>query len=612
MLKKWLFLFCLSPLLCSCDDDIGKVYGEPCPPDGGEMASQYKYDADVKQCESRHLCVGKGSNTYRCELGTECGPGQVKCGTKCVDPASNRDFCGAKGDCDDQGDQNTRGKACADTEMCVFGECKAECTVGQAFCEGLCIDPKSDTKFCGATGTTKSCGSFTECKNGRICSEGTCQCPTGHILCNSFCIDPKTNPDYCGATCEGDNVGAICNAKTQYCAEGVCANIECASGETICSDSQGAPVCQELKTQSTEHCGACFWDCDAHALANAKSNACLGGKCQYECVEGYTNCGTATQPRCIQTDSMQSNPHHCGSCNTVCTATQTCSAGACVDSTECESKPVCSANACSNSDTKCGASCLNCSTDQEATHGFCSSQNVCVLTECKAGYHLSDNKRACIQNSETSCAPRDSSLAVDCVSLKREGADGVDCDAQGLCVVKSCARGYILNVSKTQCVERKSSCYDVEALIQGDGASGRCIISECAKGYHIVKGEGGKSDRCMPNSTEECGASSASSTVSCNADETISEARCNANGQCIAVACANQEQCSDSPLREATACSAEGQCAQYRCAQGFEICAQNKVCLRLDGISAEECAACPDTCRDGQRCVKEGEVLVCK
>lgn len=54
------------------------------------------------------------------------------------------------------------------------------------------------------TGGASSCGA---CKYGTSCVAGACKpdCPAGEVFCNGACIDPKTDAQFCGATLGCDN-----------------------------------------------------------------------------------------------------------------------------------------------------------------------------------------------------------------------------------------------------------------------------------------------------------------------------------------------------------------------------------------------------------------------
>lgn len=127
-----------------------------------------------KECPGAALCNGEG----RCEL--TCAKGQVECDGVCVDPKTDRTHCGAVKDC--RGDN--AGKACKSGEICNgSGSCETSCQEGLLDCDKLCIDPKTDRNHCGAKGDCKDEEAGDVCGDGKICVNGECVigCQTGLI-----------------------------------------------------------------------------------------------------------------------------------------------------------------------------------------------------------------------------------------------------------------------------------------------------------------------------------------------------------------------------------------------------------------------------------------------
>ena len=76
-----------------------------------------------------------------------CPAGQLDCGGRCIDPLTDRTFCGATNDCTGA----DVGVTCAAGQVCATGACAVSCPAGQLDCGGRCIDPFTDRTFCGAT-----------------------------------------------------------------------------------------------------------------------------------------------------------------------------------------------------------------------------------------------------------------------------------------------------------------------------------------------------------------------------------------------------------------------------------------------------------------------------
>src|SRR5690606_29489786 len=116
------------------------------------------------------------------------------------------------------------GERCGDgvlqgEEQCDGGpDCNAACTLGacqegQLRCgqEAACVDPLSDSQFCGASGDCQGNNDGQVCPTNAQCSGGRCQCPNGGVICDSRCIDPMQDDQFCGAVdnCAGDDKNGV-------------------------------------------------------------------------------------------------------------------------------------------------------------------------------------------------------------------------------------------------------------------------------------------------------------------------------------------------------------------------------------------------------------------
>ena len=97
------------------------------------------------------------------------------------------------------------------------------CEDGEVACDGECVDPLSDTEFCGAQGNCEDDDAGELCDEGEICVEGACEldCLEGEVACDGSCVDPLTNDDYCGADAECELFSAC--SELQQCIAGGCA-----------------------------------------------------------------------------------------------------------------------------------------------------------------------------------------------------------------------------------------------------------------------------------------------------------------------------------------------------------------------------------------------------
>jgi hypothetical protein len=142
-----------------------------------------------------------------------CADPSTVCNGVCVNPASDSLNCGACGN------------VCSDGEICVAGACTLNCPANFVLCGDACVDPNNDRNFCGATGDCSGANAGTQCQPGEICDgAGSCAltCQEGLVDCGGLCTDPKTSRTHCGAgpDCTAAR-GTVCDPK-QLCNAGVC------------------------------------------------------------------------------------------------------------------------------------------------------------------------------------------------------------------------------------------------------------------------------------------------------------------------------------------------------------------------------------------------------
>jgi protein-tyrosine-phosphatase len=102
-------------------------------------------------------CAGDG--------GCLCPAGQVVCGDRCVDVATDVANCGGCG------------LACGTLEKCTAGACACEPSATR--CGDKCFALATDTSHCGACDTA--------CASLQTCDAGSCKCPAGSSLCDGRC-----------------------------------------------------------------------------------------------------------------------------------------------------------------------------------------------------------------------------------------------------------------------------------------------------------------------------------------------------------------------------------------------------------------------------------------
>lgn len=102
--------------------------------------------------------------------GDACSDSEIECGGQCIDPATDSEFCGAHDSC--VGAQ--AGKHCGTGETCQNGECLLSCSMGQVACASECIDPKKHQIFCGASDDCKGPNAGKSCSERESCKSGMC------------------------------------------------------------------------------------------------------------------------------------------------------------------------------------------------------------------------------------------------------------------------------------------------------------------------------------------------------------------------------------------------------------------------------------------------------
>lgn len=251
-----------------------------------DHCKNFKTCDDLSQECSNGTCVPKNTEQPKaCE-----NAGQVKCGDACIDPKSDPKYCGADENCEhytacDESSQECSAGTCAPKSTEQPKTCETD---GQVKCGNACIDPQTDPKYCGAD---SNCDHYTTCNDlSESCSAGTCvpksteqpnTCQiAGQVRCAGACIDPKTNSKYCGAD-EKCEYYMTCNESSQECSAGACVAkvIEqpqtCqTAGQVKCGES-----CIDPKNNK-KYCGADS-NC-THYTTCGDRYACENGICKFD------------------------------------------------------------------------------------------------------------------------------------------------------------------------------------------------------------------------------------------------------------------------------------------------------------------------------------------
>ena len=406
---------------------------------------------------------GGGSCTGGQCLATSCKTGYCLNGTTCVDGSYNTLTCGMSGGAC---------RACDSGTLCVSGICKQSgCSSNVCFYQG---DQCSNTAdHCGAA--CKNCNVEGHAAAGTCTSSGTCKittCAVGYHLTSASACDQNT-PTSCGpvGSVSIKNCMTEGNATVGYCdTSGACVATACKTGYHVENN--------KCVADSETACGFAMVNCKN--LDGWSGGKCVNGECiANACASGYCLNGT----KCSEGTSAMSCGNRGGtSVCKVCGSSEACINGSCTPTT-CSGTQCSFNHSCVNETEHCGKNCVNCNTANNASAGICnSSTGTCSITTCAKGYHKSGT--SCVVNRNTSCAPPNSSVEVNCMT-NGNAASGV-CDPEGQCVIITCATGYTL--SGGQCVESGggSACTDHYTTIDVDGSSVRAYCIETLQDFKNV------------------------------------------------------------------------------------------------------------------------------
>ncbi|MBS7381772.1 MAG: BspA family leucine-rich repeat surface protein [Bradymonadales bacterium] len=484
---------------------------------------------------------------------------------------------------------------------CIDKQCYAyKCATGYHLAS--IINANGNEKTICEQDTHDACGSInTQCGADEICAQGVCtdKCQPGEVICNGSCINPKTNTQYCGAdpSCRGF---ATCSG-TEKCVDGSCLLSSCAHNETLCTKN-GQKICVDVNGNNPYHCGACGSTCVDTEIA--KATGCNQGKCTYICYDNNINCGSNTEPLCMPRERLKRDPLNCGKCNKACEANELCQDGQCLVNS-CIGNACHYNNACVNLNDHCGTQCLNCSVANNASAGYCQN-GTCVITACANGYHLSTDG-TCEIDSATACPNGQASATVNCNAI--EYTQRGICEDK-ICKAKSCkANAHVegnICVPDTvgACGPSKTNCRQIPGWKAGECKNGVCVATACRLGF-CLNTLHGKCTSAQNNST--CGVDGGA-CQSCTIKHVCSAGAC-VDKKCVGNVCqqkteAGQEDicqndnthcgssCQDCTLNAtASTCNDEGYCQITACEKGYHE--YNNTC---EADSIEHCGAHGNAC----------------
>jgi hypothetical protein len=130
-------------------------------------------------CGASGDCTGSNRG-MDCGAGGVCADGvclstcpmdTVACEGGCISPLNDRLHCGARGDCLG----SNEGVACAADQVCTNGRCSVGgCATGTIRCGSVCVAPESNRDFCGAIGDCAGPNAGSRCAANEQCLAGLC------------------------------------------------------------------------------------------------------------------------------------------------------------------------------------------------------------------------------------------------------------------------------------------------------------------------------------------------------------------------------------------------------------------------------------------------------
>jgi hypothetical protein len=329
-------------------------------------------------------------------------------------------------------------------------------------------------------------------------TSGDAGCEAGLKACGGLCV-AFDDPAYgCGPTrcnpCELPNAIAGCGMPDGGADGGLACSV------AVCkphhADCNRAPLdgC-ETDTDGLYNCGGCGHDC-SNLPQVAGNVSCVGGVCTFDnssCAPGYGICGTNPDNGC---DTVFSVAAHCGGCTTTCSGgLPDCSA------TGNASQPFVCTSGCAAGLSLCGSSCVNeqsdpnhcggCNTPCPAVPGgtaTCSSAGVCGFT-CNANDHL------CGTGSAATCAANNDGnhcgLGAACTQCPAPANATPTCTGGTTC-------GYACNANATPC---GTACVDGQSDVSNCGSCGHaCSAGQACIGGACVCNAGSCPNGCCDGS----------------------------------------------------------------------------------------------------------------
>lgn len=501
---------------------------------------------------------------------SSCPSTMVECGGQCIDPKTNTAFCGASENCAGA----NAGEACADGLSCVNGQCTLVCTKEQVICSEPMLNEST----------------------GEVLKDET----TGDVLFTNRCVDLQKDDDHCGE-CKHKCAPGL------NCIDGKCV-LECLEGMIKCPNDVNMLNQIESLAETDKQCINPLKNNDfCGATAGCEnSRKCINGqKClgACTCTDGKQWCGNQDDGACVD---LNNSNEHCGACNVPCTSdadsVRRCIAGKCTviqcnsgyeyckledNSTKC-------VNVNSDDENNCGACGYACSEHplSHATSTVCQN-GVCTYT--------------CNDDNLTNCG---NTYAPNCVNLKTNAEHCNECDNKcpdkyycdngeckpSVCQENECLiKGTCINTTVT-CGINCDDCSSKTGVSKSECVSGECNAKVCLPNYHKSLSTTGRME-CVENSLDKCGKPDSDIIdncleklesidpeqgnvdryhVSCISGECTIECAIgfykSVSGQCVPddeTNCRGANCLEDYPNISSATCSEDGVCQILECLNGF-------------------------------------------
>ena len=467
--------FGLIALAAACNAIVGngdiRIVGE----DGGNDATMSTVGAmeasttDGPVAEANDGAVDAGDAGLEAAA-LECEAGSKDCRTgKCVDDQDPVYGCGPNhcSGCELPG--AFPGCALVDAgagaDAAVLACSVSSCVGTHADCnhnpsDGCEIDTSDDLYNCGACG--HDCTTLPHVAGNVSCNAGVCTfdgsaCAPGYGICssdpNNGCDTVISSPGHCGGCSTACSSGFPYCSPTGNSADPFACTSGCAVGLSLCGAS-----CVNEQSDPT-HCGGCNTACPA--ITGGTPTCSSGGTCGFTCNASDHTCGTGNGASC----AANNDPNNCGvgaacgKCTAPANATATCTGGTtCAYQCNPNAHPCGSACVLNTDPNNCGTKCgTNCGGPSQGSGVASCDGNVCAIS-CNTGQSLCGaNQNLCV-NEQT-----DSN---HCGSCTNACSAGQTCsNGQCVCNATSCSNG---------CCDGNGACQTADQSACGSGG-GKCL-----------------------------------------------------------------------------------------------------------------------------------------